>query len=106
MTPSEPNTKEVSSVPRLEDGQRLSREEFERRYDAMPELKKAELLEGVVHMPSPVRHEYHGEPHAHLTIWLGIYKLSTPGVRIGIESTVRLDLQNEPQPDVVFFIDP
>ena len=30
--------------------------EFERRYEAMPEVKKAELIEGEVYMPSPVRH--------------------------------------------------
>src|SRR5438067_1488278 len=42
-------------IPPLEPGDRLSRAEFERRYDAMPALKKAELIEGVVYWPSPVR---------------------------------------------------
>lgn len=42
-------------IPPLENGDRLSREEFERRYEAMPHVKKAELLEGVVHMGSPGR---------------------------------------------------
>lgn len=46
-----------SSVPALQNGDHLSREEFERRYAAMPHLKKAELIEGVVHMPSPVIHQ-------------------------------------------------
>jgi len=32
----------------LEPGDHLTREEFERRYDATPGLKKAELIEGVV----------------------------------------------------------
>jgi Uma2 family endonuclease len=90
----------------LENGDRLTRDEFERRYEAMPHLKKAELIEGVVYMPSPVRQRYHGEPHAHLIIWLGFYVLGTPGVRIGDNSTVRLDLDNEPQPDALLFIDP
>ena len=49
-------------LPRLSNGQRLTRDEFERRYDAMPELKKAELIEGVVYMPSPVRQKQHGGP--------------------------------------------
>lgn len=37
------------SIP-LENGDRLSRFEFEHRYQAMPELKKAELVEGVVYI--------------------------------------------------------
>ncbi len=51
-------------IPPLVDGERLTRDEFERRYDAMPDLKKAELIEGVVHMPSPVRHDQHSNPHS------------------------------------------
>lgn len=90
----------------LENGDRLTRDEFERRYEAMPHLKKAELIEGVVYMPSPVRVSYHGEPHAHLIIWLGQYLVGTPGVRVADNGTVRLDLDNEPQPDVLVFIDP
>ena len=42
-------------VPSLENGDRLTRVEFERRYAAMPWVKKAELIEGLVHTPSPVR---------------------------------------------------
>src|SRR5262249_50398042 len=90
----------------LENGDRLTRDEFERRYEAMPHLHKAELIEGVVYMPSPVRMPQHAEPHAQLIIWLGQYMIGTPGVRVGDNSTVRLDLDNEPQPDVLVFIDP
>ena len=43
-----------SRTPPLNAGDRLSRAEFERRYQAHPEITKAELIEGVVHMPSPV----------------------------------------------------
>ena len=50
-------------IPPLESGDRLTRAEFLRRYDAMPDLKKAELIEGVVYVPSPVRQKYHGRPH-------------------------------------------
>ena len=42
------------AVPPLQQGDRLTRTEFERRYDAVPDLKKAELIEGTVSMPSPV----------------------------------------------------
>lgn len=94
-------------VPLLEPGDQLTRDEFERRYDAMPLLKKAELIEGVVHMPPPaVRFEYHGGPHADLMTWLGTYRAATPGVRLGDNSSVRLDLENEPQPDALMFIEP
>jgi len=93
-------------VPPLEPGDRLTREEFERRYDAMPGLKKAELIEGVVYMPSPVRLRRHGQPHADLITWLGTYRALTPGVSSADNTTVRLDLDNEPQPDALLFIDP
>ena len=105
--PSEPTEAQASSaVPLLENGQRLTREEFERRYDAMPDLKKAELIEGVVYVPSPVNHRSHGRPHAPLTCWLGVYAASTAGVDVGDNSSVRLDLANMPQPDCSLFILP
>lgn len=89
----------------LENGDRLSRQEFERRYIAMPQCKKAELVEGVVYMASPLRFKSHAKPHARIITWLGLYQISTPGVEIGIDPTVRLDLDNEPQPDAVLLID-
>jgi len=93
-------------VPPLEPGDRLTREEFERRYEAMPNLKKAELIEGVVYIPSAVRLSAHGEPDLDLITWLGTYRALTPGVRAAGNATVRLDLDNEPQPDAVLLIDP
>jgi Uma2 family endonuclease len=90
----------------LENGDCLSRAEFERRYDAMPHLKKAELVEGVVYAPSPVRHRLHGEPHSYMTGWLVLYKAHTPGVQVSDNSTVRLDLDNEFQPDALLLIAP
>jgi Uma2 family endonuclease len=86
-------------TPPLEAGDHLSRAEFERRYTAMPNVKKAELIEGVVYMPSPVSREKHATPHFQLITWLGAYQARTPGVDGGDNSTVRLDLDNEPQPD-------
>jgi Uma2 family endonuclease len=90
----------------LEPGDRLTREEFERRYDAMPHLKKAELIEGVVYMPSPVRHSRHSRPHFRLIAWLGTYEAGTPGTEGGDNGTARLDTENEPQPDAYLLIDP
>ncbi|NET36417.1 MAG: Uma2 family endonuclease [Cyanothece sp. SIO1E1] len=92
------------SIWPLENGDRLSRSEFERRYQAMPNLKKAELVEGIVYMASPLRIKSHGQPHAWLTTWLGTYEAYTPDVVLGIEPTVRLDLDNEPQPDAVLLM--
>ncbi len=101
--PDEQN--EYKSIPPLESGDRLSRHEFERRYTTSPEIKKAELIEGVVYVASPLRFTNHAEPHGFIITWLGIYQASTPKVKMGIEPTVRLDLDNEPQPDGVLFID-
>jgi Uma2 family endonuclease len=92
--------------PPLENGDRLTRVEFERRYEAMPHVKKAELIEGVVYMPSPVRFERHGPPHWRLIGWLAQYAANTPGVEGGDNCTTRLDRDNEPQPDIVMFVDP
>lgn len=92
-------------IPPLEAGDHLTRCEFERRYEAMPGVKKAELIEGVVYMPSPVRVKKHGEPHSHIVTWLGTYAALTPGVHVADNATVRLDLDNEPQPDALLWLE-
>ena len=106
LTDSSPATAEVRTprarvLPPLETGDHLTRREFERRYHAMPNVKKAELIEGVVYMPSPVRFTAHSEPHYLIIGWLFFYHASTPGLRAGDNATVRLDPDNEPQPDVL-----
>ncbi|MEN9217652.1 MAG: Uma2 family endonuclease [Gloeomargarita sp. DG_2_bins_126] len=88
-------------LPPLENGDRLSRSEFERRYHAMPHLKKAELIEGVVYVVSPLRATAHSSPHGDIMGWLWNYKVATPGVALYDNPTVRLDGDNEPQPDAV-----
>ena len=92
-------------IPLLENGDHLTIKEFERRYTAMPHIKKAELIEGIVYMSSPVRVRYHAQPHAMITTWLGNYWTATPGINLCLEPTVRLDFDNEPQPDVVLRIE-
>ena len=105
--PAEPSEERADrAIPRLENGDRLTLAEFERRYDAMPGLKKAELIDGLVHMPSPVRQRFHGRQHSHLNFWLCAYEGRTPGVEVGDNSSVRLDLENMPQPDCLLFIQP
>ena len=92
-------------LPSLESGDRLTRYEFERRYLAAPHIKKAELIEGVVYVASPLRFTSHAEPHGNLMGWFWTYKVATPGVRLGDNPTVRLDPDNEPQPDAVLLIE-
>lgn len=93
-------------LPPLHSGDRLSRPEFERRYQAHPEIKKAELVEGVVYVSSPNHAEQHADPHFVVITWLGVYCAATPGVVGSNNATVRLDLENEPQPDVLLRLKP
>jgi len=88
-------------VPVLSAGDKLTRDEFERRYAAMPDLKKAELIEGVVYMGSAVRYDQHARPEHLLSVWLGFYEVATPGLGGAGNCTLRLDLDNEPQPDLL-----
>src|SRR5437764_11450700 len=104
--PIAPKHDDQTRIPPLENGDKLTRAEFERRYSAMPHVKKAELIEGVVYMPSPVSLTHHGEPHGSLMIWLGQYRVFTPGTQLAGNGTVRLDLDNEPQPDALLRIRP
>ncbi len=95
----------TQTYPPLQSGDRLSRVEFERRYAAAPDIRKAELIEGIVYVASPLSHQQHGKPHSRVMTWLGVYQALTPGVDSSVEPTVRLDADNEPQPDAVLFIE-
>ena len=92
-------------TPILENGDRVTRDEFERRYHQMPNVKKAELIEGKVYMPSPLRYEQHGQPHSDIMGWLWVYRAATPKVYAADNTTVRLDFDNEPQPDALLRLD-
>ena len=90
----------------LENGDRLSRTEFERRYAAMPETCKAELIEGIVCMSAAaLRFKSHGQPHSFLNAWLATYQVFTDFTMVADAPTVRLDAINEPQPDLALVID-
>src|ERR1043165_823061 len=103
------------TIPPLKHGDQLTRDEFERRYDAMPDLHRAELIDGVVYIPPLIAHDgsignpshlqEEGQPHAHLVALLGMYRDCTPGIRVADNTSVRLDPQNEPQPEAVMFIE-
>src|SRR5437660_12270968 len=91
-------------IPPLQSGDRLTVEEFERRYGAMPHLKKAELIEGVVYIPPPLS-EDQARSLFDLVTWLGMYRWATPGIIGARNGTVRLDVGNVPQPDAYLRID-
>ena len=91
-------------APCLESGDRLTRCEFERRCATRPDIRKAELIEGVVYVASPARATSHGGPQSAVHVLLGTYAALTPGVLPLDNATVRLDLDNEFQPDAALLI--
>jgi Uma2 family endonuclease len=93
----------VESLPSLESGDRLTRAEFHHRYESRPDIKKAELVEGVVYVGSPVRARDHAEPHADVMGWLSIYRAGKPGIHLADNATVRLDADNQVQPDAALW---
>ena len=99
-----------AAVPPLRDGDRMKREEFHRRYEAMGPSVRAELIEGIVHlyedqnaMPSPASYD-HGGPYADASGWIYEYRKLTPGLISGLDCTVFADNDNEPQPDLLLGI--
>lgn len=99
--PSKGTSRGPDCLEPLENGERLAAPEFLRRYEAMPRLKKAELIEGVVYMGSPIRYTLHGRPDALVQLWLSHYEVHTPGVEFVANTTTQLDLDNVPQPDAM-----
>jgi hypothetical protein len=98
--------KRVRAVtPPLVEGQRLSQPEFHRRYEAMPPDTRAELIDGIVYMSSPASLE-HGRSTSTVIIWLGHYRLRTPGVEVLGGATTVLGRKGEPQPDALLRILP
>ena len=85
-------------VPPLEPGDCLNASEFLRRYANTPDLKKAELINGVVYMSAAVRVDQHAEPDSLLQTLLGCYAIGTRGVRSLTNGTVRLSPADVVQP--------
>jgi Uma2 family endonuclease len=95
-------TAPATEIPPLRAGDRLTRAEFERRWDAMPEVKKAELIDGVVYTPALTRD--HGVPHFDLIGWLWMYRMLTRGTEGADNASIRFDDDNMPQPDALLRI--
>lgn len=100
-------TAAASTFPPLRTGDRLTRDEFERRYAATSAHVKAELVRGVVYvMGPPVSDEGHSNPHGRFVTWLGTYEAFTRGTHLGDSGTIRLNDESEFQPDTFLLILP
>lgn len=104
--PPRPKSPRIDSeIPPLNAGDHLDQPTFHRRYEAMPSRFRAELVEGVVIVPSPTGCP-HGEAHGKMLTWLGSYSLSTPGTQFFDNTTTIVDGSNEYQPDAQLVIPP
>jgi Uma2 family endonuclease len=93
--------------PELESGDRLTREEFHRRYEARPDIWKAELIDGVVYLgPQRVSFTLHGQPCALMAAWLGMHIVDKPDLSSAIRPSIFLSDDSEVQPDVILIHDP
>jgi Uma2 family endonuclease len=91
-------------MPSLQNGDRLTRHEFERRYSAMPHIKKAELIEGTVFMSSPLKFAEHAVPHGRIIAWLSVYTAQTAETLCADNATLRIDIDNVAQPDALLCV--
>lgn len=91
------------AIPPLQNGDRLTADEFHRRYEAMPELKKAELIDGWVYIDPTFGKFACGRGRALVIAWLGKYVAERDGCgcEAGLNPTVFLDRLNTPQPDAI-----
>ena len=87
-----------TEIPALVMGDKLTRDEFMRRWEAMPNLKRAELIGGIVYMPSPLS-RMHGDFDMAVGSWLWMYSVSTPGCEAGANATWLMKEEDAPQPD-------
>jgi putative restriction endonuclease len=94
-----PTRPPVVNPPRtLIEGQRLDQPTFHALYESMPPGTRAELINGVVHMPSPVGVD-HGRADLRTLMWLGFYEANTPGVEALANTSTALGQKSELQPD-------
>lgn len=98
--------REQIDTERLEQGEELTQPEFHRRYEMLPDLRKAELIDGTVFMESPTRYRAHSRPQADILHWLKTYSLATPGTIALGNVTLILDHRNELEPDGVLLVSP
>ncbi len=102
MTATAPTsaTQRATESPALNSGDRMEREEFERRYNCRPDIKKAEPIAGVVYVASPVRTVEHADPHSILVGELYAYRKTHAGVLLSDNGTYHCPEGSTVQPDV------
>ncbi|HEY7424946.1 MAG TPA: Uma2 family endonuclease [Gemmataceae bacterium] len=96
---------EETRLPPLVNGERLDQKTFHARYEAMPKHVRAELIGGIVHMPSPLKFP-HARMHGRVMHWLCEYEDATPGTEVYDNATAILGEESEPQPDAYLIISP
>jgi len=87
-------------TPPLESGDVLNAAEYWQRYGAAPEKLKAERINGKVYIMSPLRAVYHGNPHLLMAQWMATYAMHDPTLIGSDNSTIRMNADNDPQPDL------
>ena len=88
------------AVPPLRNGDFLTRDEFERRWDLHPEIKRAERICRRVYVEMSVS-PLHGKKHFTISTWAGTYTIRHPECEGLDNTTVRLGADSDPQPDVM-----
>jgi Uma2 family endonuclease len=99
----EANGEVEQGLPLLECGDHLDQKTFHERYEAMPEDFRAELIGGIVFVPSPLKRP-HSRLHVGVIRWLTDYESATPGTETHDNATSILGPQSEPQPDACLII--
>ena len=92
-------------LPPLENGDHLDQPTFHARYQAMPEDCRAELIGGIVYMPSPQKIP-HSETQLLVVRWLDEYAEATPGTKALLNNTQILGPKSEPEPDACLYVTP
>jgi hypothetical protein len=96
----------AAAVPAVEliTGQQMDADEFLRRWEDLPDVKFAELIDGFVHVPSPLSSD-HAARDGRIHWWLTVYADATPGCHFACNATWHM-LESMPQPDAFLRIDP
>jgi len=103
--PASLRPRRVKSVPLLKNGEKLDQKTFHARYEACPPGFRAELIGGIVHVPSPLKRR-HGRYDLRVIHWLAEYEAETPGTEVLTNTTDILGPHSEPQPDACLLILP
>lgn len=92
----------LKRIKPLQNGDQLRLPEFKKLYAQHPNIRRAELIEGVVYVASPV-YLPHADAQMKIITWLGVYQSKMSGVSAAGEMSIELDGENEVQPDAVMW---